>query len=139
MPTKILVAFDGSEPAQRALGEALSIARAGAIPITVVAIAELLEYADTRLEVDGAIAKEKHHLGSVLDAALEKAATSDVPLTHEVRVGHPSTVLLKMIREGSYDLLVIGDKGHSTMVSMFLGTTAYNLSRKAPCSVLLVK
>ena len=71
--------------------------------------------------------------------ALRKFKTEGVTVSTEFKVGHPSNVILKVVAEGQQDLVVLGDKGHSTLVSLFLGTTAYNVSRKVPCSVLLVK
>jgi len=139
MFNNILVAFDGSDSALRALAHALDLGRLANAPVAIVAIAEIPNYADSRLEVNGELDNERHHMHKLVKDVLKRVKTEGVTISTEVRIGHPSNVIRKMVADGNYDLIVLGDKGHSTLVSMFLGTTAYNISRKVPCSVLLVK
>ncbi|MBI4862360.1 MAG: universal stress protein [Candidatus Riflebacteria bacterium] len=136
---KILVAYDGSESSERALVEALDLARAVQAQVIVLAIAEIPFGVDSRLEVNGGLETERHHMHKLVKDALKRLKPEGVKLSTEFKVGHPSSVILKMVADGRPDLVVLGDRGHSTLVSMFLGTTAYNVSRKVPCSVLLVK
>jgi len=135
----MLVAFDGSDNAFRALAHALDLGRLAGAPLTIVAIAEIPNYADSRLEVNGGLENERHHMHKLVKDALKRVKTEGVNISTEVRIGHPSNVIRKMVADDHFDLVVLGDKGHSTLVSLFLGTTAYNISRKVPCSVLLVK
>jgi len=46
---------------------------------------------------------------------------------------------LSLLKEGGFDLVVLGSSGHSKVWAMFLGTTAEKVSRHVPCTVLIVR
>jgi len=56
-----------------------------------------------------------------------------------VLVGHEVETIINFCKEGDYDLLVIGFMGHSRIFERVWGSTSQNLTRLAPCSVLVVK
>jgi nucleotide-binding universal stress UspA family protein len=41
--------------------------------------------------------------------------------------------------QGSFDLLVVGFTGHSAVYEPLWGGASHNLTRMAPCSVMVVK
>ena len=53
--------------------------------------------------------------------------------------GSSGASILEMAQEGNYDLIVLGEKARTSLVEFFLGSTAYNVSRRSPCSVVLAK
>jgi nucleotide-binding universal stress UspA family protein len=47
--------------------------------------------------------------------------------------------VVNFVREGQFDLLVVGFMGHSRVFDRVWGGTSQNLTRIAPCSILVVK
>jgi nucleotide-binding universal stress UspA family protein len=53
--------------------------------------------------------------------------------------GHEVETTVTFAREHGFDLLVIGFMGHSRIYERIWGGTSQNLTRLAPCSVLVIK
>jgi len=53
--------------------------------------------------------------------------------------GDPSTVIKELVEEKDINLVIIGAHGQKGYEKEWLGTTAYNITRKVPCPVLTVK
>jgi nucleotide-binding universal stress UspA family protein len=52
----------------------------------------------------------------------------------------PSEYISKVVVEENFDLVIIGSIGHhSKLKEIFLGTVSTNVSKNAPCDVLLVR
>lgn len=57
-----------------------------------------------------------------------------------VRVGHPAEEIIREAEQGRYDLVVVGERQHTDLVSRFLlGSTAERVVEHAPCPVLIAK
>ncbi len=57
-----------------------------------------------------------------------------------IRVGHPAEEIVKEAEEGSYDVLVVGERQHHTLRTRFLlGATAERVVEHAPCPVVVAK
>ena len=52
---------------------------------------------------------------------------------------HVVEAVVRLIREGGFDLLVAGFMGHSQLYERIIGGTTDRLVRLAPCAVLVVK
>ena len=57
----------------------------------------------------------------------------------ELRRGHPSIEILAFLFQSGADLVVVGSAGLSGVELVLLGSVAERLSRKAPCSCLVVR
>jgi nucleotide-binding universal stress UspA family protein len=53
--------------------------------------------------------------------------------------GYSSTEILRLAKEGDFDLIVMGSHGLTGFAHVLFGSTADRVVRKAPCSVLTVK
>ena len=53
--------------------------------------------------------------------------------------GHEVKAIVDFAAQGGFDLLVVGFTGHSAAYEHLWGGTSHNLTRMAPCSVLVVK
>jgi nucleotide-binding universal stress UspA family protein len=62
-----------------------------------------------------------------------------VELKCEVRPGHGVETIIEFARYGHFDLLVVGFMEHSRVFGRIWGGTLQNLTRTAPCAVLVVK
>lgn len=68
-----------------------------------------------------------------------KVRPRDVPMwrTH-IRYGSPRLVIKKAVKKADTDLLVLGTRGYTGVVHLFLGTVAGDVLRDVGCDVLVV-
>ena len=143
-PTKILVPTDFSEYSDRALGQALDIAKQYNAKVLLLHVVHesihLLDFTlpeDTiRQMKDGAIpwAKEilQNQLGSFPQA-------NEVEVATNVRQGIPYDEILKEGKEKGIDLIVIASLGRTGIAKYLIGSVARNVLKDSRCPVLLTK
>jgi nucleotide-binding universal stress UspA family protein len=64
---------------------------------------------------------------------------SEVPVDYFLRDGAVAAEIVRLAREVSCDLIVMGSHGRTGMSRLLMGGVAEEVSRKAPCPVLTVK
>ena len=116
------IAYDGSEPAKKALKLSLEISGHAAWPLTVVIITTDSKKAD-----------------KLCTEAEELAGRSSADCEMVVLQGKESEAILKFIHEGSVELMVMGAYGHNRLRELFLGSTTSNVIRKSSIPVLLTR
>jgi nucleotide-binding universal stress UspA family protein len=135
---RILVAFDNSSHAWRALEQAIALAepRGGQLTLlTVVREPRVVAspYAVPVVEIDDLVAEA--------EAALEKAAAS-VPDTIQVktvvRKGNSAEEIIRRAEVGGDDFIVIGTRGHGDAASLVIGSVSHEVIRRSPVPVLVV-
>jgi nucleotide-binding universal stress UspA family protein len=137
---KILLAYDGSAGANRALEAALAEARVHEAELWALAVEERLpRFSATVDEVQEEKALANQHYGRLLAAARARAQEAGIELKVLLRAGHPAKTIIEVAREGDFDLILVGHSGLSGVWAKFLGTTAEKVSRHAPCGVLIVR
>jgi len=137
---KILLAYDGSEGANRALKVALEEARVHQAELWALAVEERLpRFSATVDEVQEEKTFADQHYGRLLAAAQARAQEAGVELKTLLRAGHPAKTIVEVAREGNFDVILVGHSGLSGVWAKFLGTTAEKVSRHAPCGVLIVR
>lgn len=140
MYQKILVALDGSEASRKALRAAIEVARAFTASLVAVGVEEHLpHYAATVGEVEEAKEEQNSFFATVLGEAARIAAEQSVQISTEVRAGNAAQQIVQLAREGGFDLIVLGAKGHSLVRDFLLGSTTDRVIHHAPCSVLAVR
>ena len=137
---KILLAYDGSEGANRALEVGIGLAKTHGAELWAVAVQEKLpRFSGTIDEVQEEKQFADEQYGKLLEAAKVKAKKAGGELKTLMRPGHPAQTIVAVAREGNFDLVLVGHTGLSGVWAAFLGTTAEKVSRHAPCSVLIVR
>lgn len=137
---KILLAYDGSEGANRSLEAGIELARVHQAELWALAVQERLpRFSGTMDEVQEEKAFANQHYGQLLEVARTKAQDAGLELKTLMRPGHPAQTILQAAKEGKFDLILVGHSGLSGVWAAFLGTTAEKVSRHAPCSVLIVR
>lgn len=137
---KILVAIDGSEGAKKALHAAIDLAKHYAAELHSISVEEHLpHYAATVGEVVEAEREATDYFRRITEEAEQAAAAYGVRLTPHVMPGHEVETIVKFAADRGFDLLVIGFVGHSRIFERIWGGTSQNLTRLAPCSVLVMK
>lgn len=140
---KILVANDGSEPAHKAFSRALALAVATGAEMHSISVAEgLPRFAGTQGEVEDYKHRMENHYRKLQEKLQEEAVKEQVDLHVHVLYGHEIESIVTFVKQNRFDLLVIGFVGHSNVLKKLMGnwgSTAQNLTRLSPCSVLVVK
>lgn len=137
---KILVGNDGSEGAKKALRTAIDIAKYYGAELHSISVEEdLPKYAATVGEVLEAKAERNGYFGRINEEAREMAAKEGVVLHTRIVPGHEVETLVDYTRDNHFDLLVIGFMGHSKIYGRIWGSTSQNITRLAPCTVMVVK
>lgn len=140
MYRKILVCYDGSEGSRSALTRAISLAKSSGGEVAALWVrGSLPHYPETVDEIE----QEKEATDSYwqkLRREINKIASQEGIEVHaECQFGNPAKTILEYAELGSFDLIVLGHRGHSGLWGRFLGHTADRVSENATCSVLIVR
>jgi len=126
MYKRVLVPVDGSEIADRALDEAITLTKGHPVEMKIVFIGgddessrEVIELAMTRA-VNAGLRPESGLLG--------KLETEEI-----------ADVILQEAKEWAADLIVMGTHGRRGVAHMFLGSVAEGVIRASPFPVLVVR
>jgi nucleotide-binding universal stress UspA family protein len=140
---QLLVAFDGSSHARRALVEAIDLARANNGRLTVISVvpdssAGGLDFGYAVLGEFNAFNDEvEREYESRLDAAVD--TVPDEISVHKVLThGGAGTEILHEARAGNHDLIVMGSRGWGELKSFFLGSVSHRVLHASPVPVLVV-
>jgi nucleotide-binding universal stress UspA family protein len=139
MYSTIVVAYDGSEVADKALDSAKKL---------------VLLNPDTKLEIIHVVNLTKYIVGEAVYippvqnefdysdqiVARIKELLVDIPNTHiEVRQGSPAKTILDFAEEVTAELIVIGSRGLNAISEFVLGSVSHNVVQHAKIPVLVVK
>lgn len=134
--TRILVAYDGSESARRALSEAARLAR-GEDSVTVVGVAEVLPQVGRA----GAMLVPEEHEQRRRQLAEATAILTERGIGADVveRQGEAAAMILDEAEKEEADLIVIGTRGLNSAQRWLLGSVSTKVLHHAPCNVLVVR
>lgn len=151
---KMLVCVDGSEHSQKAIDEAIFIAKGcKAEKITIIhvddgkqdlpsftrasnsfiATKEIEQFLKMKEEKE---AEQKELLSDAQRAFEKEGLKAETMLIR----GHPANTIVKVACENSYDMIVVGSRGFGGFKKVFLGSVSNAINQEAKnCSVLTVK
>jgi nucleotide-binding universal stress UspA family protein len=131
----ILVGFDGSTNARRALEEALDLARADT-RITVVAAAQTPPPPGEVLPVGAkSLDERKRELEDARRQLAEQGREAEVVAVS----GAPADVLVEEAERRGADLIVVGRRGLNGAERLAMGSVSSKVVRLARCSVLIAR
>lgn len=123
--SRMLIAYDGSSFADKALRSGAEIAQAMKLPITVVCVA------DKKGEASETLSKVKTFLGNY------KLTVNTVA---KEGIDHAKGIMeLCNDEDEKFDILVMGAYGHSRLQEMILGSTTVRVMRSTNCPILLCR
>ena len=140
----VLVGTDGSDSSYRAVDRAARIAHDSGARLVIVcayhqatrrevALAEDV-LRDDAYQVTGSTPAEE-----TLRTASERASAQGAAAIERAAVeGEPVKSLLSTLDKYQADLLVVGNRGLNTLAGRLLGSVPADVSRRAPCDVLIV-
>jgi nucleotide-binding universal stress UspA family protein len=142
LPTKILLATDGSKDAELATKAAIELANATGLELHVVYVGEFGPLPRPPLESKlGQIAQRlTRRTRSVLGEriALIAAAGGGVSGEH-ARVGRPAQEIVALAQEIEAGLIVMGSRGRGGVRRALMGSVSDSVVRHAHCPVLVVR
>ena len=132
---EILVAYDGSDTAKKAIEHAINLMKPEdrLIIISVVPTSKITEFADIDPELSIARAQE------VINELLAQMRERNINAIGVVKEGDIADEILKMGFELKCDLIVVGHKGISKIGKFQLGSVADKVARYANRPVLIVR
>jgi nucleotide-binding universal stress UspA family protein len=142
----IVVGTDGSDTAQTAVDEAVTLANSIGARLHIVSAYEPVAADRLRVErhqVPGDLqwmVNPREDVDTTLRAAADAAGSggvSDVAI--HARQGDPADAILDVAEEQGADLIVVGNKGMTGAKRFLLGSVPNKVSHHAPCSVLIVR
>lgn len=138
---RIVVAYNGSQEAERALLSAIWLAKSVQSELHVLTVTgDAPAYTSYAAAIDSSMPRLLHEdratfSGALLERARETAHSHGMKLIgHQVEGGETKTIL-EFLHKQKADLLVIGLHPHDLYISR-LWSTVYGLAQDAPCSVL---
>jgi nucleotide-binding universal stress UspA family protein len=134
---RILLAYDGSEGAKRALEQAAELAEGDGRSMTVVSVAETFDLgrAGSRIVPDDEDQERKRELAD----AVERLSARGVKVRAVERKGEPAAMIVDEAEQEHTELIVIGTRGLGAAKRMVLGSVSTKVVHHAPCSVLVVR
>jgi nucleotide-binding universal stress UspA family protein len=133
----ILVAYDGSEHARRALAEAVDIARTQDARLTLLVVAVPLHvwpgpYVPPVTEAD--LLEAAEHIA----AEGEALVPDGISVSSRTAAGPPGPELLKRAAAADHDLIVMGSRGRGAVRSAVLGSVSHFVLNHSLLPVLVV-
>jgi nucleotide-binding universal stress UspA family protein len=140
---RLLVAFDDSPHARRALAEAIELAQSGHGQLTVIAVMPdsspwLGAGAALPMERGGLDAPPEAEFQSMLDRAL-RTVPADVPVVGILTRGAAAAAIVAEARTGEHDAIVIGSRGRGELRSLLLGSVSHAVLRGSPIPVVVAR
>jgi len=148
MFTTIVVGTDGSDSASIALQRAAELARAGGgtlhivhayQPMSLGAVAAGASNMGPSVDVQQINVGISDHAAVVCNQAADAVEGDGLTFeTHSVP-GDPTDALISVAESVEADLVVVGNRGMTSMKRFVLGNVPNKISHHAPCSVLIVR
>ncbi len=127
---KLLVAVDGSEKANKAIQYASALATKFKAKVTLVNVEEI-KLVTLQPEVVRKIGE------NILSDA--SAQITGVQVEKRLEAGSPAGEIIKLARKENFDLIILGNRGSSSVKRFLLGSVTEDVSMHAKRSVLIVR
>jgi nucleotide-binding universal stress UspA family protein len=142
MDDAIVVGTDGSDTANKAVAEAVRLAKALGAPVHLVSAFEPLRGAHVHGAPEGAAKVWQPHPDDMVESVLSQAAAvvrhADVDVTTHAIRDDPADALIGVANEVDAKMIVVGSKGMHGARRLALGNVPNKVSHRARCNVLIV-
>ncbi|MCX7045031.1 MAG: universal stress protein [Candidatus Sumerlaeota bacterium] len=138
MLNRILLAYDGSQPAERAFEFALELAQAFHAPLIVLSVARPSE-PPTMVETEAILEAATEHFEKDFERLRSHARETGVVFEARVVVGHPADQIIHAASQEKADMIVMGHRGKSLIQRWLLGSISKRVVSYAHCTVTIVR
>ena len=137
---KIMVAYDESAEAGRALQASIELAKTLGAELTVVTVLEPLpgyySFAVSSVPAWNWTEEKRIRYGALQAEARQQANASGIVFDAELINGDEVNAIVECAKRHHSDLLVLGMRKHSWLMT---GHTSQDVAERAPCAVLGIK
>ena len=136
--SNILVPIDFSEDADRAVEACLELFGDKAESIKLLTVCESRGNRHTEMlpEIDEVM---EQTVNDKIIAFAKNYEGRHKNLKAYIKNGQPASQILSVAKEMEVDLIVMGSQGRNSLARVLFGSTTYEVSRKAHCSVFVVR
>ena len=138
MIKKILLAYDGSEPALKALDTALDLAQKYQAELYVITVAQPPDFSED-VETEAVIENSRSYHQRILKPVRHRVGAGGVKAVYEVAVGHTAEQIIYHADRYQVDLIVLGHRGKSLFQRLLLGSVSKQVVQYADRTVLVVR
>jgi nucleotide-binding universal stress UspA family protein len=128
--SKILVPVDGSESAEKALRYAVLLAKKTDAKMTLLHVQDPGLF-NLRPELTEKIG------GRILSEAADRV--EGITPQQKLELGDPAKIIIKTARDGDFDIVIMGSKGHGSTARFLLGSVSDHVIHYTDRSVLLIR
>jgi nucleotide-binding universal stress UspA family protein len=133
---RIVVGFDGSDNARKALARAAEIANGATIAVvSATSPQKFLRDPAVSAEDPADVEARSEALAEARKYLEEKGITGQYVTGH----GNPADVIVQEAEESGADLIVVGTRGHNLAQRAILGSVSTNVVHHATVDVLVVR
>ena len=136
---EILIAWDGSRPAERAFDLAVDIARRYGAELVAASVAHSPVHAETEDDRTESVEAAAHYLRETFEKFCDRADRAGVAVRQEIIEGdHPAQDILDYASEHGFDLVVVGHHRNRRSGRFLLHGIAERLIASTEIPVLVV-
>lgn len=155
---KLLIPVDGSASSVNALKKAALIAKNYNFSVKIITVispdivrsyrrnekmwysvdGSIISGVSTYTDNDEFTDKMRTDYEDILDNAVKDIDFKDINAEKEILIGDPYTVILKTAENENFDLIVMGNRGFSSIKSFFLGSVTQRVAAESKCPVLII-
>jgi nucleotide-binding universal stress UspA family protein len=139
MIAKILVAYDGSDPSEKAFRLALEFARRFEAPVEVLSVVRPPDFTGGAVETTALVDSGRAYFQDQFRRLDEIARAAAVQARFHYSIGHPADQIVARAKEDGVDLIVMGHRGKSLVERWLTGSVTKQVMGYAHCPVLIVR
>ncbi|WP_280770012.1 universal stress protein [Salipaludibacillus daqingensis] len=137
----VLVAYDGSEDAEKALFKSVNIAKRNDAKLTVAYVIDMREahlFPDKPGKVEELADEHAEEMKRIMKAKIEAENFNNYSI--QIRKGNPKTAITyDLVEDVGADMVVCGSNGMDSYDHLVMGSTAENIVRYSTVDVLVIK
>jgi nucleotide-binding universal stress UspA family protein len=134
---KLLVGFDGSPQAERAVEVGLELASCLDAELLILAVAHLPKPA-TIVEVHATLDDARERYTVALNKLVHHAREDGLRITTEIAAGHPAEQIIHRAEKDDIDVVLLGRRKRFTLSKLVAGSISEKVLKHAHCPVMIV-